>query len=74
MNNLYHSHMFGGGFWMVLFWIGIIFLFIWIVKEITKSNSNEKEDETPLKILKERYAKGEINKEEFEEKKKDIKN
>ena len=62
------------GFWNViwlLFWIGIIVLAIWIIyKFIIKKESVS---ETPINILKKRYAKGEINKKQFEEMKKELK-
>jgi len=39
---------------------------------ITKRDHIENNTETPLDILKKRYALGEINKQEFDEKKKDL--
>jgi putative membrane protein len=67
-----------GWFWpiiMMTFWIavivGIIFLIRWVVLSANKDRGL-KHDETALDILKKRYAKGEINKEEFEEKKKEL--
>jgi len=64
--------MFGG--WMWIFWIavlfGIIFLIKWIVQQSKENEPRVKED--ALEILKKRYAKGEINQEEFEQKKKDL--
>jgi len=67
------SHMtgwFGGGVMMIAFWVLIVFLVVWVVREVSdrKGNSTLR----ALDILKERYAKGEINKEEFEAKKKDL--
>ena len=61
---------FGGGIMMIAFWVLIVFLIVWITREVSGRNgsSNSKQ----LDILKERYAKGEINKEEFEAKKKDL--
>jgi putative membrane protein len=61
---------------MGLFWIaiivGIIFLIRWLfVSTGTKSYRAASED-SPLDILKKRYARGEINKEEFEQKRKDL--
>ena len=76
MGNLYYGHMFGWGIWgwlmMPLFW-GVVILFVlWLIREVTGTGSNQ--PNRVLEILKERYAKGEINKEEFEAKKKDLSN
>ena len=61
---------FGGGIIMIVFWALFIALSVWVVREFSEKNS--KSSSNALDILKERYAKGEINKEEFESKKKDI--
>jgi putative membrane protein len=60
-----------GGIWMLVFWGGIIALVIWGVNRLTKHNS-AKASENPLDIAKARYARGEINKEQFEQIKKDL--
>jgi len=62
---------FGGGFMMLAFWTLIIWLMYMLVREARVKNKNS--DSNALDILKERYAKGEIEKKEFEEKKKDLK-
>lgn len=56
---------------MILFWALLILGVVALVRYLAKSGSS-KENKTPLEILKERYARGEINKKEFEEKKKDL--
>ena len=61
---------FGGGFMMFFFWALIIIFIVWVVREVGSKNS--KSGSNALDILKERYAKGEIDKKEFEEKKKDL--
>ncbi len=54
-------------FWWILVLIPLIVILWWALSTSRKQTGPEKED--PLKILKERYARGEIDKEEFEEKK-----
>lgn len=56
---------------MIVWWILIIAAIVALVTWITKKNSTG-ESPSALDILKKRYAGGEISKEEFEEKKKDI--
>ncbi|MBC8231612.1 SHOCT domain-containing protein [bacterium] len=68
-----HGYGMWGGIMMLVFWgaviVGIVFLVKWIVNQ---SRTNQRKDESPLEILKRRYAAGEITKEEFEEKKRDL--
>src|SRR3990172_8175262 len=72
---------FGGFGWifMLVFW-GFI---IWMIVSLIRGNfggghmrghshGNDTNEKSPLEILKDRYAKGEIDKREFEEKKKDL--
>ncbi len=56
---------------MLFFWILIILGVIALLRYLGQSRKHEG-DKTPLEMLKERYAKGEINKKEFEEMKKDL--
>jgi len=63
-----------GGGYMWLFWILLALLILLAVKLVFSADKkflSESED-TPLSILKKRYAKGEIDEEEFERRKKEI--
>lgn len=67
---------FGGGILMLLFWVGVVVLVVMLVRMMRGSDRSEPGTvasvNTAFNILKERYAKGEINKEEFDQKKKDL--
>jgi putative membrane protein len=58
-------------FMMLLFWIlviaGLVFAVRWLISE-----RKERRSDSAMKILRQRYARGEINKEEFETKKRDL--
>ncbi len=68
---------FMGGLFMVIFWVAIIWLIVALVRGGghigggccgMDHNDGEKKNDSAMEILKERFAKGEISKEEFEEK------
>jgi uncharacterized membrane protein len=62
---------------MILFWVFVVILIIAFIShfhEETESDTIDKNQErnANLVIIKERYAKGEINKKEYEQLKKDL--
>jgi putative membrane protein len=76
---MWWHHFFGGGWgvvggiFMIVLWAGLIALLVWGVMKISKSGGGGESKKEPMDIAKERYAKGEITKEEFEQIKKDLK-
>ena len=72
--------MFFGGFMMILFWGSIIALIVLAVRGLTGSGSGSSTANaapantsgSALRILKERYARGEVTKEEYEEMRRDL--
>ncbi len=65
-----------GGFWMLLVWAlvigGIVVLVRWAMAGSSPGSVPRAPEKSALDILRERYAKGEIRKEEFEQKRRDL--
>lgn len=64
---------------MFLFWGGLIFLGVWLAGALFSSKSNNRssaaqqgEGSNPLEILSQRYARGEITREQYEIMRKDL--
>lgn len=58
----------------ILFWLVIILSLIFLIKKMFEGTQleNEFDSQRALDILKERYARGEIDRHEFEQKKRDL--
>jgi putative membrane protein len=65
------------GIFMILFWIlvivGLVFLIKWLVQSTRDAQGGRSSSTSrAVHILEERYARGEIDKQEFQEKKRDL--
>ncbi len=67
-----------GGIFMIFFWIlilvGLVFLIRWLVQATGKGAHSGQSGSRAMDILKERYARGEIDKAQFEDMKRDLAN
>jgi putative membrane protein len=65
-----------GMIFMMIFWVlvivGLVFLIKWLIQTTSSGKAAQQTGTKALEILKERYARGEIDKAEFESKKRDI--
>ena len=65
-----------GMIFMMTFWVlvivGIVYLIKWLIQSTSRGQASGASDNRPLEILKERYARGEIDSAEFEAKRKDL--
>lgn len=60
-----YSHFYWGMHW--IWWILWILLLVWIFATPWPPYSRRKKEETPMDILKKRFARGDIAREEFQE-------
>jgi len=72
---MFHNGLMGGMWYGWIFWLVILVIIGWVI--VNQMNKNKRDSQLPqqessLDILKRRYAKGEIAKEEFERMKKDL--
>jgi len=70
----YGYGMMSGGYWILglIFWILVIIGLVLLIKYLWEGGGAKRGEESALEILKKKYVRGEISKEEFEEKKKDL--
>jgi putative membrane protein len=72
----WHSWTWGMGimmFLMVVFWSLVVGFIIWLIIRLTKRDSGSPEAKrTAMDIARERYARGEITKEQFDQIRKDL--
>lgn len=69
-----HGDSWGWWIFATLFWLVVLFTIAYVAIKLIRSNeggTGQRQD--PVDIVKERYAKGEITKEQFEQLKKDLK-
>lgn len=73
MGNGYGYGMVFGGIFMWLFWILVIIAVVWLVRLMMGGGDGKSQPKpSALEILKERYARGEIDRQEFEQKRSDL--
>ncbi len=64
---------FGGGILMWLFWLVLLVVLVYVLKDIFGSFNKSSSTDESIDILKQRFARGEIDEAEFEHRKRQLK-
>lgn len=71
-----HGHadgmFFGGGILMWVFWLILLVVLVYVLKDIFGAVGRNSSSDEAMEILKQRFARGEIDEAEFERRKKQI--
>lgn len=65
------SMFFGGGLMWIL-WIILIVVLVYVLKDIAGSRGKGSSEDEALEILRQRYARGEIDEQEYEQRKREL--
>jgi len=63
---------FGGGILMWVFWLILLVVLVFVLKNVFGLGSKNSSSNEALEILKQRFARGEIDEDEFEKRKKQL--
>ncbi len=69
---MYGDNFSSMGIGMWFFWIVFIVIIVVIVKAVTTSGTQRPSKESPMEILKSRYARGDIDDKEFQRRKSEL--
>ena len=61
-----------GGIFMILFWILVVLGIVALAKWLFSTTGSGESGKRPLEILKERYARGDIAREQYEQMRRDL--
>lgn len=71
---MHDFNFFGGGWMMFVWWFLIIALVVFAIRAVMNAGQSSHRKETPMEILKRRYAEDEIDEEEFHRRKQELQN
>lgn len=72
-NGMFSGGMFfGGGILMWIFWLVLLVVLVYVLKDIFGSINKNSSSDKAMEILKQRFARGEIDEAEFEQRKKQL--
>ncbi|MCL1598428.1 MAG: SHOCT domain-containing protein [Actinomycetia bacterium] len=61
-----------GILWMLLFWVGVVVLIVWGVRQVGGNSTSNDAGNRALQILDERFARGEIDADEFQQRRSEL--
>lgn len=72
MNDWHWGFGFGHGLFGIVFWIIVIALVVLVLRALVGGGAGDRQEMSALEVLRKRYARGEIDRDEFERRRRDL--